>query len=117
MTRAAQVRNGRNAAEAARSRKSEVGRRTLNRPTLRTPGGGAPARPGTRSIAGRGIVSLDIGSSALRAAQFSWRGRKCRLDRYAEVPTPEGAVVGGAVVDPALLGRALRDLWSIGRFT
>ena len=65
----------------------------------------------------RTVVSLDIGSSGLRAAQFSWRGRKCRLDRFASVPTPEGAVVAGVVADPAALAKGLKDLWALGKFT
>lgn len=68
------------------------------------------------------VVCLDIGSSGLRAAQFSLRstpvgGKACRLDRYAAVPLPDGAVAGGVVMDPAAVGKALRALWSAGRFS
>lgn len=75
------------------------------------------ARPG-----GRKVVCLDIGSSGLRAAQFSLGsspvgGRSCRLDRYAAVPLPPGAVAGGVIADPAAVGKALRALWSAGRFS
>ncbi|MBA3742103.1 type IV pilus assembly protein PilM [Sporichthya sp.] len=70
----------------------------------------------------RKVVCLDIGSSGLRAAQFSVRstpvgGKACRLDRYAAVPLPAGAVAGGVVTDPAAVGKALRALWSAGRFS
>ena len=70
----------------------------------------------------RKVVCLDVGSSGLRAAQFSLRstpvgGKVCRLDRYAAVELPEGAVTGGVVVDPAAVGKALRALWSSGRFS
>jgi type IV pilus assembly protein PilM len=74
-------------------------------------------RPSSSAGRGRTVVSLDIGSSGLRAAQFSWRGRKCRLDRFASAPTPEGAVVAGVVTDPGALARGLKDLWSLGKFT
>ncbi len=70
----------------------------------------------------RKVVCLDVGSSGLRAAQFSVRstpvgGKSCRLDRYAAVPLPPGAVSGGVVTDPAAVGKALRALWSAGRFS
>lgn len=70
----------------------------------------------------RKVVCLDVGSSGLRAAQFSLRsapvgGKVCRLDRYAAVELPEGAVSGGVVLDPAAVGKALRALWSSGRFS
>jgi len=63
-----------------------------------------------------------VGSSGLRAAQFSIRatpvgGKSCRLDRFAAVPLPAGAVSGGVVADPAAVGKALRALWSAGRFS
>ncbi len=70
----------------------------------------------------RKVVCLDVGSSGLRAAQFSLRstpvgGKVCRLDRYASVELPAGAVTGGVVTDPAAVGKALRALWSSGRFS
>lgn len=70
----------------------------------------------------RKVVCLDVGSSGLRAAQFSVRstplgGKSCRLDRYAAVELPPGAVAGGVVADPAAVGKALRALWSAGRFS
>ncbi len=70
----------------------------------------------------RKVVCLDVGSSGLRAAQFSLRsspvgGKVCRLDRYAAVELPPGAVTGGVVTDPAAVGKALRALWSSGRFS
>jgi type IV pilus assembly protein PilM len=75
---------------------------------------GGPARPGAVK---RSVVSLDVGSSGVRAAQFSWRGRRCRLDRFAAVPLPDGAVTAGVVTDPAALARALKELWAAGKFT
>lgn len=70
----------------------------------------------------RKVVCLDIGSSGLRAAQFSllstpMGSKSCRLDRFASVPLPAGAVSGGVVSDPAAVGKALRALWSAGRFS
>lgn len=73
-------------------------------------------------VGARKVVCLDIGSSGLRAAQFSlasnpMSGKTCRLDRYASVPLPPGAVTGGVVTDPAAVGKALRALWAAGRFS
>jgi type IV pilus assembly protein PilM len=64
----------------------------------------------------RNIVALDIGSSGVRAGQFAISGRRPRLDRYATAPLPSGAVSAGLVVDPAAVGKALKQLWSAGRF-
>lgn len=75
----------------------------------------------------RRVVALDVGSSGLRAAQFALPGTLAgalqrrrgtpRLERYATVPLPPGAVGGGVVADPAVLGKVLKELWSAGRFT
>ncbi|MGQ0626179.1 MAG: type IV pilus biogenesis protein PilM [Sporichthyaceae bacterium] len=65
----------------------------------------------------RRVVALDIGSAGLRGAQFTLRGRKPHLDRYAEVELPLGAVSAGVVHDPAAVGKALRRLWAAGKFS
>lgn len=70
-----------------------------------------------RNPVARTVVALDVGSSGLRAAQFSSRGRRCRLDRYAAAPIPAGAVASGVVVDPPGVANGLRELWSTGRFS
>jgi type IV pilus assembly protein PilM len=64
----------------------------------------------------RNIVALDIGSSGVRAGQFAISGRRPRLDRYATAPLPTGAVTAGLIVDPAAVGKALKQLWSAGKF-
>jgi type IV pilus assembly protein PilM len=65
----------------------------------------------------RSLVGLDIGSSGLRAAEFSTGSRgSLRLRRFAELDLPRGVVRAGAVVDPDGLTAALAELWSIGRF-
>ncbi|MET1038635.1 MAG: type IV pilus assembly protein PilM [Aeromicrobium sp.] len=61
-------------------------------------------------------VGLDIGSSGLRAAEFSTGYGKLRLRRFAQLDLPAGVVRAGMVVDPEALTAALKDLWSIGRF-
>jgi type IV pilus assembly protein PilM len=58
-------------------------------------------------------IGLDIGSSAVRAAELETRrGHRVRLTRYGQVPLPPGAVVDGDVMDPAVVADRLRELWS-----
>ncbi|MGQ0846230.1 MAG: type IV pilus assembly protein PilM [Sporichthyaceae bacterium] len=64
----------------------------------------------------RGVVALDVGSSGLRAAQFT-SGRRPKMERYAAVPLPTGTVNAGVVMDPAALAKALKELWAQGKFT
>jgi len=62
-------------------------------------------------------VGLDIGSSAVRAAEVSIDGDKRTLRRFAQVGLPAGAVVEGEVRDHAVVAAALKRLWQHGRFT
>ncbi|MGH9264505.1 MAG: type IV pilus assembly protein PilM [Acidimicrobiales bacterium] len=62
-------------------------------------------------------IGLDIGSSAVRAAEVDRRrGGPLRLTRYGEVALPVGAVVDGDVVEPAAVADALRKLWDVAGF-
>jgi type IV pilus assembly protein PilM len=63
----------------------------------------------------RTLVGLDIGSSGLRAAEFSL-GRRPKLRKFASVPLVDGVVRGGAVVDQDALTDGLKQLWSEGKF-
>ena len=60
-------------------------------------------------------VGVDIGSTAVRAAEVV-PGDKAVLVRAAQVPLPPGAVENGEVRRPELVGEALRELWTRGRF-
>lgn len=64
----------------------------------------------------RTLVGLDVGSSGVRAAEFTPGRRRPTLRRYAEVPLAPGVVRTGGVVDSAALTEALRTLWSRGKF-
>lgn len=64
----------------------------------------------------RTLVGLDIGSSGVRAAEFTSGRRKVTLRKYASVPLAQGVVRAGAVVDPDALVAALKELWSRGKF-
>jgi type IV pilus assembly protein PilM len=57
------------------------------------------------------VVGLDIGTTAVRAAELSARRGKVVLDRIGQAGLPEGAVVDGEVIDPAAVAVAIKDLW------
>ena len=61
----------------------------------------------------RGRIGLDIGSTAVRAAEIV-PGDPPALLRAAQVPLPEGAVESGEVRNPAAVSQAIRDLWQRG---
>ncbi len=61
-------------------------------------------------------IGLDIGSSAVRAAEVVVSGEKKTLRRFAQVGLPQGAVVEGEVQDKAAVVAALKRLWTEGGF-
>src|SRR5712691_1728424 len=61
-------------------------------------------------------IGVDIGSTAVRAAELSMRGVSPTLVRVAQVPTPGGSVVNGEVHGAGQVGEALRELWQRGKF-
>ena len=64
----------------------------------------------------KGRIGLDIGSTAVRAAELS-PGTQPTVVRAAQRPLPAGAVENGEVRDPAAVSEALRDLWKDGGFS
>jgi type IV pilus assembly protein PilM len=61
-------------------------------------------------------VGLDIGSTAVRAAEVSVGGSQPSVLRAAQVKVAAGAVENGEVRDPGLVAEALRELWAVGKF-
>jgi type IV pilus assembly protein PilM len=61
-------------------------------------------------------IGLDIGATAVRAAELSVRHFPPSLVRAAQIPLPPGAVSGGEVKDKAAVVEALQDLWRSGKF-
>ena len=59
----------------------------------------------------RKVVGLDIGTTAVRAAEVSVRRGQAVLERIGQAGLPEGAVVDGEVIDPAAVAAAIKDLW------
>ena len=68
------------------------------------------------------VIGLDIGSTAVRAAQVEFSGKsasssqQATLVRYGEVPIPLGAVRDGEVAEPEMVAHALQELWSRAKF-
>jgi type IV pilus assembly protein PilM len=60
-------------------------------------------------------IGLDIGSTAVRAAELT-EGEKPSVIRAAQVPLPPGAVENGEVRDVQAVAEALRELWTRGGF-
>jgi len=57
------------------------------------------------------VIGLDIGTSAVRAAQIG-SGRSGRsLAAFGQVPLPAGAVADGEIRDPAAVADAVSQLW------
>ena len=59
----------------------------------------------------RKVVGLDIGTTAVRAAEVSVRRGQVVLERIGQAGLPGGAVVDGEVKDPAAVAIAIKDLW------
>src|SRR5688500_12156592 len=65
------------------------------------------------------VLGLDVGTTAARVVEVAidrpgGRGRTGRgpvVTRVGEVPLPPGAVRDGEVVDPAVVGAAISELW------
>jgi type IV pilus assembly protein PilM len=63
----------------------------------------------------KGSIGLDIGTSAVRAAEV--RGREpAVLTRLAQLALPAGAVIGGEIADSEAVADVVRDLWRQGEF-
>jgi type IV pilus assembly protein PilM len=65
---------------------------------------------------GRGLVGLDIGTSAVRAAELSVGTDSATLHRFGQVALPDGAVRDGEIVEPAAVTAAIKQLWQTVRF-
>lgn len=69
------------------------------------------------------VIGLDIGTSAVRAAEVEFgaggpSGRNApTLLRYGQLPLPLGAVRDGEVVETLLVSNTLRQLWSHAGFS
>lgn len=71
----------------------------------------------SRPVRRRQGIGLDIGSSAVRAAEVVVDGKGSQLVRFAQVGLPTDAVVEGEVRDRAAVALALKRLWDEGGFS
>lgn len=62
-------------------------------------------------------IGLDIGSSAVRAAEVEIDGKRRVLRRFGQVGLPPGAVVEGEVHDRDAVAAAIKRLWQHGGFS
>lgn len=64
------------------------------------------------------VVGLDIGTTAVRAAEIDFGSGRTggTLTNYDEVPLPLGAIRDGEVADQATVATAIKNLWSKGKF-
>ena len=59
----------------------------------------------------RKVVGLDIGTTAVRAAELSVRRGQVVLERIGQAGLPDGVVVDGEVIEPGAVAIAIKDLW------
>lgn len=62
-------------------------------------------------------IGLDIGSSAVRAAEIETSQGRRVLRRYAQIGLPHGYVVDGEIINIPGVSEALRRLWAEGGFS
>ena len=67
-------------------------------------------------MTGKAAVGLDIGTSAVRAAELSLGKRPATLARFGQVALPLGAVRDGEVVDIEAVAAAIKQLWASSKF-
>lgn len=65
---------------------------------------------------GRGHIGLDIGTSAVRAAEVR-SGSPPTVARFGQVLLPRGAVVNGEVEEPSVVAQAISTLWKRAGFS
>ncbi len=68
-------------------------------------------------MAGRSAIGLDIGTSGVRAAELSFAKGEVTLEKFGQVALPEGAVRDGEVIQPDVVGAAIKQLWSHTKFS
>jgi type IV pilus assembly protein PilM len=60
-------------------------------------------------FAKKSYVGLDLGHHAIKAVQLERSGSGFKVVRYAVVPTPQDALKDGVVIDPAVMGEAIKE--------
>ncbi len=75
-----------------------------------------------KTVAKTRVVGLDIGTSAVRAAELEFGtggpgASRATIHKFAEVQLPPGAVRDGEVVETATVSAAIKQLWQKGAFS
>ena len=65
----------------------------------------------------KGVVGLDIGSSAVKAVELRAVGKGYRVAAFGNEPVPPDSIVDGAIIDGAAVADAIRRLFARGAFT
>jgi type IV pilus assembly protein PilM len=60
----------------------------------------------------KGLIGLDIGSSSIKGALFSFSGSIPKLEKALYLPTPAESVVDGGVVLPDLIASTISNQWA-----
>lgn len=60
----------------------------------------------------KGLIGLDIGSSSIKGALFSFNGSIPKLERALYLPTPTESVVDGGVVLPDMIASTISNQWA-----
>ena len=71
---------------------------------------------GIGRLGGSGTIGLDIDRGAIKAVQLTESGGAYTLRHVGYHRLPPGAIVGGEVADPELLGAEIREFWSAHSF-
>ena len=69
------------------------------------------------SVRSKFVVGLDIGTSAVRAAELDVSRSTPVLHTYGQVGLPPGSLVDGEIRDSAAVSEAITKLWKNGQFT
>lgn len=69
----------------------------------------------TPELMARPTIGLDVGTSAVRAAEVSGKDA-LTLERFGQLSLPPGAVFGGEISDVDAVATVLRDLWKRSDF-
>jgi type IV pilus assembly protein PilM len=59
----------------------------------------------------KGVVGLDIGSSAVKAIELKASGRSYRVTAYGAEPVPPDSIVDGAIIDAVSVADAIRRVF------
>lgn len=62
-------------------------------------------------------VGIDLGHRVIRAAQIERTPSGWRISRFAEIPTPQGSIKDGVIVDTEVVSQAIRQVLRDGHFS